>query len=101
MARARLLSKSLGCSRRFNALLESHNGLAEFAQLLYAMLIPHADDFGRLTGDPFSVRLMVMPASPRPVEDFADAIRALHDVDLVTVYEIANDLWIQINKFDE
>lgn len=102
MARGRILSKSLSCSRRFNALVETQNGLAEFSQLLFALLIPHTDDFGRMPGDPFSVKMNVFPASPRTLSDFHQALRALHDSELITVYQRDTaDIWLQVNKFED
>ncbi len=101
MARGRIVSKSLSCSRRFNALTDRQNGLAEFTQLLFTLLIPHTDDFGRMTGDPFSVKMTVLPASPRPLGEFIQAMRALHEVELITVYQSSqSDIWLQVNKFD-
>ena len=96
-----MLSKSLGCSRRFNALHDVEPGIAEFAQLLFAMLIPHVDDFGRITGDPLSIKLAVLPASGRPLADFVTALHALHTVELITVYYAKNDIWLQVSKFDD
>jgi hypothetical protein len=102
MARGRILSKSLSCSRRFNSLSDSQNGLAEFTQLLFAMLIPHTDDFGRMPGDAFSVKMAVFPASPRSLDEFTKALQALHDSELVTVYPGETiDIWLQINKFED
>lgn len=101
MARGRILSKSLSCSRRFNALVETQNGLAEFSQLLFTLLIPHVDDFGRMTGDPFSVKMTVFPASPRTLPEFYQALHALHDAELVTIYQRdTSDIWLQVNKFE-
>ena len=51
MAQRRLISRSLGSSRRFHALYERAGKLAEFAQSLYPLLVCNADDFGRLPGD--------------------------------------------------
>lgn len=101
MARGRMLSKSLGCSRRFNAVPALANGLAEFAQLLFMLIVSHADDFGRMTADPFSVKLTVLPASGRSTEDFVVALEALHESRLLTIYLVEDDLWLQIDKFDE
>ncbi len=102
MARGRILSKSLSCSRRFNALSDSQNGLAEFTQLLFALLIPHSDDFGRMPGDSFSVKMNVFPASPRPLTEFSQALDALHHCELITIYQTDTpDIWLQINKFDD
>lgn len=96
-----MLSRTLGSSRRFNAVAALANGDGEFAQLLFTLLIPHADDFGRMVGDAFTVKLQVFPASARTVEDFAAALDALDAAELITVYAVERDIWLQVNKFDE
>lgn len=101
MARGRMLSKTLSVSRRFNAIAETAEELTEFTQLLYALLVPHTDDFGRMSGDPFSLKMTVLPASSRALGDFTAALNILHDVHLITVYEMNSDIWLQVNKFDE
>ena len=65
------------------------------------MLIPHADDFGRMTADPLSVKLTVLPANPRTTQDFGAALHVLHDSELITVYHADSDNWLQINKFED
>lgn len=100
MAKGRLLSRTLGSSRRFNTLTDTAADIAEFSQLLFTLLIPNADDWGRLAGDAYTVKLTVFPGSPRSVVDFQDALRCLHDVKLVTVYKADDDIWLQINKFE-
>lgn len=101
MARARLLSRTLGSSRRFNAVTDDTPAMAEFAQLLFALLIPHTDDFGRMSGDPQTVKYVVFPGSPRPIADFAAALSALDRAKLVQVYAgDDDDIWLQINKFE-
>ncbi len=101
MARARMLSKTLGLSRRFNAIADTAGPLTEFTQLLYALMVPHTDDFGRMAGDPFTVKMTVLPASPRPLAEFTAALRLLHAVELIIVYEVDGNIWLQVNKFDE
>ena len=100
MARARMLSRSLGSSRRFNALYQLERDRHEFAQLIYALLIPHTDDYGRMAGDPSTVKLTVLPGSPAPLDDFHQALFDLHQVQLIVVYENDGDIWLQVNKFD-
>ncbi len=101
MARGRMLSKTLGVSRRFNAIADSAQALTEFTQLLYTLLVPHTDDFGRMSGDPFTIKMTVLPASPRSLADFRTAMAVLHQSQLITVYHVGDETWLQVNKFDE
>jgi hypothetical protein len=99
MARGRMISKSLSTSEKFGGLV-ALGELAEFAQLLYPLLVIHADDYGRLQGDAFTVKLMCLPVSPRPLETFAIALQQLDAADLITWYEVAGKRYIEIVNFD-
>ncbi len=101
MARGRILSRSLGCSRKFNAIPTVAGPLTEFSQLLYVLLIPHTDDFGRLTGDGQTVRLTVLPDSARTPAEFDRALTILHEVGLILRYRVNDDIWLQVNKFED
>ncbi len=101
MARGRLVSRTLGSSRKFAALQSVAGKLSEFSQALYPLLIANSDDFGRMAGDAFTVRLAVFPSSPRKDADFAAAIGAMHKVGLVCWYEADGQQVIQIVDFDE
>jgi hypothetical protein len=101
MARGRLVSRTLGSSRKFAALHRVTNGLGEFAGELYPLLIATSDDFGRQAGDALTVKLAVFPCSLRSEEEFAAAIALLHDVNLVEWYEANGRQIIQIVEFDE
>lgn len=95
-----MISKSLSTSEKFANLSETRNGLAEFCQVLYVMLIPHADDFGKLQGDPFTVKHQCFPASPRSAEEFRSALSALHDSELIIWYQVSGKRFVQITNFD-
>jgi hypothetical protein len=86
-----MLSKSLSTSRKFAALYQEAGELAEFCQSLYPLIIAHSDDFGRLQGDVFSVKHLLLPASPRTLEHFDTALTALQKVGLVTRYSGKNE----------
>lgn len=86
MARGRMLSKSLSTSEKRAALHEAAGHLAEFCQAVYPLLVAHADDWGCLQGDPFTVKHLVDPSSPRKVPEFGEALRAMHNVGLITWY---------------
>ena len=99
MARGRMISKSLSTSRKFAAAGRSSSG--EFAQLLYLMLVPHCDDFGRQEGDPFTVKHKVLPTSERSEIEFGGALSVLRDVGLIKWYESNASQIIEIIRFDD
>ena len=101
MARGRLVSRTLGSSRKFAALRDRAGKLGEFAQLLFPMLVACSDDFGRMAGDAFTVKLTVFPSSPRPESDFATALKALHNVRLIHLYDADGDQVLEIVDFKE
>lgn len=100
MARGRMISKSLSTSERRAALHTVVPKLAEFCQQLYPLLVAHADDFGRLSGDAFTVKHAVDPTSPRPLHDFERALAALDQVGLVVCYEAEGRQLIEIANFE-
>lgn len=100
MARGRLISRTLGSSRKFAALHKTAGKLAEFAQSLYPLLVACSDDFGRQSGDAFTVKLVVFPSSPRKEAEFEAAIKALAAAGLVEWYEAGCAQVIQIVDFE-
>jgi hypothetical protein len=100
VARGRMISKSLSTSAKFANLSATTNGLSEFCQVLYVMLIPHTDDFGRLQGDAFTIKHQCFPASPRSVDEFKSALLALHNAELIIWYQVSGKQFVQITNFD-
>ncbi len=98
MARGRMISNSLGTSKKFAKLGEAGG---EFAQALYMLLVTHADDWGRLEGDPFTVKHRVFPISPKSEDDFKAAIGAMVTVGLIQWYTAGEAKYIQIQGFDQ
>lgn len=96
-----MISKSLSTSRKFAKLQTDAGPLGEFCQLLFPLLVSHADDYGRLSGDAFTVKFQVFPISPRPVEDFEAAISHLDTAGLISIFEVDGDKFIQVIKFDD
>ena len=96
-----MISKSLSTSRKFAELGAIAGPMAEFCQLLFPLLVSHADDYGRLSGDAFTIKFQVFPISPRSVEDFQTAIDHIANAGLIDVYDWDGDKFIQITKFDE
>lgn len=99
MARARLLSRTLGSSRKFAAVGNAKT-IGEFTQLLYALIIPHTDDFGRLDGDAFTIKHAVFPTSSRTLEEFDTALTAMHAAGLILRYESEGMICLQVTEFE-
>lgn len=102
MARGRLISRSLGSSRKFHALLGTGGKLGEFCQVLFPLIVANTDDFGRMPGDAFTVKNVVLPSSRRPERDFERALEVISSVGLVQRYQ-ADDggIYLQVEQFDE
>lgn len=101
MARGRLISKSLGSSRKFHALLGAGGKLGEFCQVLFPLVVANTDDFGRMPGDAFTVKNVVLPTSRRLESDFERALQVMHEVGLIVRYVSGDGIYLQVNKFDE
>lgn len=101
MARGRLVSKSLGSSRKFHALSAEGGKLAEFCQALFPLIVAHTDDFGRLEADAFTIKHLVWPTSARSERDFDVALNALHATGLIQRYGADGGLFLQVACFDE
>lgn len=98
MARGRMLSKKLSTSRKFATV---GRVAGEFPQLLYALLVPHCDDFGRQAGDAFTVKHEVFPTSPREESEFEAALTALEVQDLIQRYNGAGRSVLQLLQFEQ
>ncbi len=100
VARGRLISKSLGSSRKFYALGCEGGKLGEFCQLLFPLIVANSDDFGRMPGDAFTVKNLVFPSSPRHEAEFDRALQALQTVGLIDRYRVSGVIYLQIQQFD-
>jgi hypothetical protein len=96
-----MLSKSLSTSKKYAQLYGVElqpTGL--ICQALYPLLVAHADDFGRLEGDVFTIKNSVVPASQWAETVIEAALALLHQVQLVTWYEVDQALYLQVADFD-
>lgn len=96
-----MISKSLSTSRRYAQLYEDAGPLGEFAQALFPLLIAHVDDFGRMSGDTFTVKHLCHPTSPRPLSDFEAALDAMVRVNLIVRSTDNLVQRIQVVQFEE
>ncbi len=101
MARGRIISRTLGTSRRFSELADRCGKLGEFAQALYPLVVVSTDDHGRMHGDAFTVKHAVWPTSHRGIGDFDKALDAMHAVGLIARYAVNDVMYLQIQGFDD
>jgi hypothetical protein len=107
MARARMLSRAISTSEKVNRDLQvklRENGIKNVFKgvLLYSWLHPHSDDFGRMDGTPYWVKLNVVPALDFSENEIAIILKSLNDVGLIIYYDDEHDKKvIQITKFTE
>jgi len=101
MAQGRIVLRTLGSSRKFAALAGICRQMPEFAQLLFPLLVANSDEYGRLSGDAFTVKHAVFPTSPRPADDFEIALSALAEAGLILRYTVEGECYIQIVKFEQ
>ncbi len=99
MARGRLVSRTLGSSRKYAAVGRG-SPLGEFAQSLYPLLIACSDDFGRLAGDAFTVKHAVFPTSPRTEAEFDQALDEMGGAGLIARYTVDSTQVIEIADFE-
>ncbi len=101
MARGRLVSRTLGSSRKFAALQKEAGKLGEFCQGLYPLIVANTDDFGRMAGDAFTVKHAVFPTSPRREAEFQAALVAMHNAQLIHLYaDESGQAIIQVRQFE-
>jgi len=94
MAERRMISKSISISERVNS-------MSLFARLLFTWMIPHTDDFGRMTGSPMKVKALVVPMADETKEDVERALTEMVEQDLIDWYVVDGKKYIQIKNFDK
>ena len=92
-----MLSKAISTSKKFAA--AGRTPMGEFAQLLYTLLQPHCDDFGRQEGDPFTVKHKVLPTSARTEDEFRQALQSLRSEGLIEWYDSDKGQVIEVVGF--
>jgi hypothetical protein len=92
--KGRVVMKAISTSQKVASLR------SPWHKLLYTWLIPHADNLGRLEGDPMVIRSMIFPrerkVQPAMVRKWLDA---LHRARLICWFDRDGDRYIQIHNF--
>lgn len=69
--------------------------------MLFPLIVANTDDFGRMAGDAFTVKNVVLPSSQRPERDFERALDVLVTCKLVDRYLVDDRIYLQVVNFDE
>lgn len=97
MSRRRYISTDISIDRAIGKLVEQYGS---DAALLYTWMIPHADDEGKLTGDPYEILSLVWSSLRSKTED--DVLRCLgqlSEFDLIIWDEEAKLVYFPVKSF--
>jgi len=95
MSRHRYISTDMGGDEKVEALATKGG---PFAALLYTLLIPHLDDWGRMDGRVREIKHKVVPGIPSTAQDIDAALTAMHEVGLLVRYEVGKHPYIAVDQ---
>lgn len=94
MAKARMLHKKISLSTQVN-------GLALPTRLIFTWMIAHADDEGRLKGEPEYVKATVVPMTKWSFKKIKIYLEEIKNAGLINYWERSNEWFIEFVKWDE
>lgn len=94
MANARLIYKKISVS-------ESVNSLSLPARLLFSWLIPHADDEGKLKGNPVFIKAQVVPMANWSLKRVEGYLNEIKEAGLIHLWTQNRERYIQFAKWNE
>lgn len=95
MARGRFISKSLSTSEKFAKLK------TDGARLLYCMVYPHIDDFGRYDGSEYNMKIACVPTCKMRTCEIAKYLDDLEYVGLIKRWDAEGKKVIKFIDFDK
>lgn len=95
MARGRFISATLGDSRKFAKLANDTH------RMIYMLLIPNTDAYGRLDVDPVTLGGRVLTRLGIAPDTVNAALADMHDVGLIHLYKVGEDQYAEIVNFHE
>lgn len=95
MARGRFISATLGGSRKFARLASDTH------RMIYMLLIPSADAYGRVDVDPVTLSGHVLTRLGIAPDVVNEALADMHHVGLLHLYEVGEDHYAEIVGFHE
>lgn len=94
MAKARMLHKKISTSTQVNR-------LSLYARLLFTWMIAHADDEGRLKGEPEYIRATVVPMTTWSFKKIKIYLDEIKNAGLIYYWEVDNEWFIEFVKWSE
>ncbi len=94
MAKARMLHKSISISSQVNR-------LSLPARLLFTWMIPHADDEGKLKGNPDYIRATVVPMANWSKKRIQLYLFAIRDTGLIYYWEQNSEWFVELVKWKQ
>lgn len=94
MATARLISKSISTSKRWNRLS------SWFTKTLYMLLIVHTDDYGIIDGDAEEIKWKVLPAASETPKQIESALEEMRQLGLIHRYQWKGHNLTEIIQFE-
>jgi hypothetical protein len=96
MPEGRILKKAVSQSRRLSLLS------SDTYRLIYTWLIPHLDIEGRFSANPEVIKGMIVPRIRKiTLSVIEKALLEMHDVGLITLYNIDGDRFLELRKFKD
>ncbi len=95
MARGRFISATLGGSRKFARLANDRH------RMIYQLLIPSADAYGRIDADPITLGGRVLTRLGIAPDEISAALADMHEVGLIHLYQVGEDQYAEIINFHE
>ncbi len=94
MAKARMLHKKISVSLQVNRLTLP-------ARLLFTWMIPHADDEGKMKGDPEFIKATIVPMVKWSFKKIREYLEEIQDKGLIYYWQENNEWFIEFVKWDE
>jgi len=94
MAKARMLHKKISVSIQVNE-------LSLPAKLLFSWMIPHADDQGRLRGNPEYIKAVVVPMTRWSFKKIKEYLNETANKGLIYYWQEKNEWFIEFVKWDK
>jgi hypothetical protein len=89
----RMISRSISTSRKVNR-------LGPEGALLFTWMCLHCDDYGRIEGDPYALKIKVVPGMSGYTEtSVREHLTQMQAAGLIFWYEVNGDQWIEIPRW--
>ena len=95
MAEKRMVAKKITESKQITLLK------TPWAKLMFTWMIPHADDYGRLHGEPEMIKAKIFPREHKSLQKIKEWRDELEKVGLIKIYTVDNQEYIQLINFSK